>query len=110
MDTKDNDLDTLAARAGQGDRHASARLRHKLEPQLTLIVRRTLRTGEAHSPLTRCVLAEARRLWDDPRQPRFDSPELLVAAVARRVCEAAVSQLSAAGNPHRWLQETVVTA
>jgi hypothetical protein len=110
MHTIDHHLESLEARAGRGDRTASADLRRELEPQLLHIVRSTLRRGETDTPLARCVMAEAYRHKTDPRLGRFDSPESLIAAVARRVCDAVVSQASAAANPRRWLQETVASA
>jgi hypothetical protein len=108
MNEPEYDLETLAFRAGRGDRQAGATLRRHLEPQLQRIVRCTLRSGRDSNPLAKRVLAEARRLTSVPQQSGFDAPEHVVSSVARRLCESVTAALAQTVQPRRWTLDTVL--
>jgi len=110
MNANEQDLESLALRAGRGDRAAGAALREQLEPQLVQIVRHTLRSGRDTNPVAKCVLAEARRVAFVPRQGGWEAPESLVSQVARRICESVLAGLGAAAAPRRWALDTVANA
>src|ERR1700716_1819235 len=110
MNTNEHDLESLALRAGRGDRAAGAALRQQLEPQLVHIVRNTLKTGQETNPMAKRVLAEARRVADVPRQGGWDAPESLVSQVARRLCESVLGRLAGTVRPRHWALDTVANA
>ena len=103
MNANEQDLESLALRAGRGDRAAGAALREQLEPQL-------VRSGRDTNPVAKCVLAEARRVAFVPRQGGWEAPESLVSQVARRICESVLAGLGAAAAPRRWALDTVANA
>ena len=90
-----NEFHLLAARARGGDKAAASTLRRELESQMTVIVRRAMRTRTGASGLGRRILAEAERQapdgWD-----HAGGNEALVGRVARRVCEAVLDDLRVA--------------
>jgi hypothetical protein len=107
MQEQEYDLETLALRAGRGDRQAGATLRRQLEPQLARIVRSTLRSGRDGNPLAKRVLAEARRVTHLPQRPGYDAPEHVVSYVVRRLCESVATALAPTVQPRRWTLDTV---
>jgi hypothetical protein len=109
MSSFDNDLRYLAARMGQGDRHARAELEQELEPQLQRIVRRAMRPTAGASALTQRIRAVAHRLSQDhPGRPVPDSDHL-VDQVAQDLWESVVGRAPAGRRDGNLLRETVRT-
>jgi len=62
MDKHSINVEKLAAQVREGNPHAAAQLRCELQPFLSLIVGRALRTPDDPSPLNRELRAVAQRL------------------------------------------------
>jgi hypothetical protein len=106
MTAEQSRLADLAQRARAGDAVAAAGFHRELEPQMTHIVRRVLRTGAGRSPLDRRILAEAARTAPVGGNGGGPDQEQLISLVARRLCAAIVAQLQA--RPRQAVRETVL--
>jgi hypothetical protein len=110
MDMQACDFETLALRAGRGDRQAGATLKRELVPQLVRIVRSTLRSGRNTNPVAKRVLDEARRVVTLPTQPGYEAPEHVVSYVVRRLWESVVTDRAQAAPSRCWSLDTVAGA
>lgn len=110
MITREHDYESLAFRAGRGDREAGATLKRQLEPQLMRIVRHTLKTGRDTNPLAQRVLAEARKVSPTPSPESWTVSDSFVAQIAKRLCDTLVAGLAGAVQPRQWLVDTVANA
>jgi hypothetical protein len=109
MSNFDHELHSLAARVGQGDVHARARLKRELEPQIHRIVRRAMRPTAGPSALTQRIRAAAHRLSrNQPGYLRPDS-EQLVSQIAHDLWESVLDRADTAPQDGRLLRETVRT-
>jgi hypothetical protein len=94
MQMNKNDLWTLAAQVGKGDRQARDQMQQRLEPEMTRILRRVLRktvSGSAQpaTGLERRLLAAADRAgWDASNHASEDEDDL-----ASGVCESLLDRL-----------------
>lgn len=93
----------LAQRVGQGDGAAAGLLVGELEPRLTFIVRRVMRTRAPTSVLAQRILSEAGRLTGD--QPV--QSEELIAQVARNISVALVDRLRGDADGWATLRDTL---
>ena len=85
----------LTDRVRQRDAAAALEMQRDLEPNMVHMVRYTLRSRKATTPLARRILAEAERF---PRPASGFPPEdddNLVRHIAHRVCAAAIDRLRA---------------
>jgi hypothetical protein len=107
MDFRDQLFAKLAAQARAGDPAALAGLREELEPQMTHIVRRVVRTGAGNTPLARRILAEVALVVPAGNPRASADQEVLIGQVTRRLCAALAEQLQPpAAHPAR---ETLMT-
>lgn len=83
----------LEQRIRQRDQAAAVEMQRDLEPKMVHMVRYTLRSRKATTPLARCILDEVERL---PRQPRAwlpDEEEGVVRNIAHRVCASMIDRM-----------------
>lgn len=83
----------LEQRIRQRDYAAAVEMQRNLEPKMVHMVRYTLRSRKAATPLARRILAEVDRL---PRLPRAwlpDEEEGVVRNIAHRVCASMIDRM-----------------
>ena len=108
MSTNPTHWNTLAARARHGEYEAAAQLRDELAPQMTRLVRRTLRSGTTHSPLDRQILSEADRTLADHPECRGRDCEEMVQLVTQRLCARLLRDQIHPLQPTRRFADTFV--
>lgn len=99
MQAHENNLEVLAQRVQQGDRHAKAKFQQSVEPSLVRIVRRVLEKGHATSSLERKILVAAERLAPQT-VPSSNDPR--TTPLAHNLCEMVVSRLWPGATEERW--------
>ena len=107
MNRSTNPFARLADRAAHGDSTAKSQFRRELEPELVHIVRQTLRSGLANTPINRRILAEVQRLGEDAAIDSSADRELLIRKVARHLCLSMATHLRPVPNDDRLTAETV---
>lgn len=83
----------LEQRIRQRDYTAVVEMQRDLEPKMVHMVRYTLRSRKATTPLARCILAEADRLPRPARAWLPDEEEGVVRHIARRVCATVIDRI-----------------
>src|SRR4051794_21827468 len=92
MFTPTRSMEELARRARQGDIEATRHLRRQMEEGLPPMVRRTMRTRIATTPVAQRILAEADLLAADGGDD-LEEREWVIEEVTRRVCDEMMKEL-----------------
>lgn len=100
MEDQANRLCDLARRVSRGDGAAAGLLLGELEPRMTMIVRRVMRSQAPTSVLAARILSEAGRLASARQALAQGEKEELIAQVARTICVSLVDRLR--GAPDAW--------
>jgi hypothetical protein len=98
MHAPTNPFAELVTRMKHGDQAARLHLRQQMAHNLLHIVRRSIRTGSAASPLDRRILAEAQRVRTELVREVASDPEQLIRIVAHNLCSAMMTNLQPAGD------------
>jgi hypothetical protein len=102
-----NEIQHLAMCVRSGDAAATADFRRQLETEIKRIVRRTVRTRSAVTPLAKRILAEADCLRPHSPGETGSTKDWVVAKVCSRICDVVVHRLAEGGTPSRHAHETV---
>ena len=106
MSTDIHKLESLAARARQGDRAAVQSFRQQFECDMRAMVGHVLRTQTTATPLTRWILAAARRLAPRTREQETER-ERRITEIVRQLTESAVASLHSDSMGGKELLSTV---
>lgn len=95
----------LAERVGRGDGAAAGLLIQELEPRLTFIVRRVMRTRAPTSVLAERILSEAGRLTCESLAG--PESEELIAQITHNICMALIDRLREDAEGWSTLRDTL---
>jgi hypothetical protein len=106
MGNSSSDLNQLTAR--KGDSRAAAELLQRLQPQVTRMIRRVMRSGATHSPFAQRVVAEVDRL--KPTLPNHSpvGQEYLIGQISHRICRHAIENVQAGHASAGGFLDTVI--
>ncbi len=85
----------LEQRIRMRDHAAAAEMQRHLEPKMVHMVRYTLRSRKATTPLARCILDEADRMTRPARAWLPHEEEGVVRRIAHRVCTTMIDRMRA---------------